>query len=114
MAVELKSDADFHMFGQQYPHAVIIVLKDGCGACVRFKEGHLDGVLRLMQVEGIPVGIANWADLSPQLRGDTSMFKSWPAILYVRNGWPQQPQYLGDRTPAVLVDWVKKRMADQV
>lgn len=114
MAAEpLRSDAEFHMFGQQHPHAIKIVLKDTCMPCQLFKQEHLPGVLLQMQVLGVPVGLANWSDLSPQLRSDQSLFRSWPALLYFKNGRPSSPhpQYAGQRTPSVFADWLSKQMA---
>jgi len=109
---ELRSDAEYHMFGEQHPHAVKMVLAHWCGACERFRAEKLQGVLNQLQVMGVPVGIAEWKNLSPHLQKDTSLFQSWPAIVYYRNGEPQKPQYLGDRTPSVLADWLGKRMAE--
>jgi hypothetical protein len=107
----LESDQEFFEFPAQHDHSVLIVLADWCGACRNFANTHLEGVKMKFMVEGIPLGIANFANLSTNLQRDKTHLPHFPACWYCRNGQFKE-LYKGDRSPNAFSDWVQTRMKE--
>lgn len=109
---ELLSDSEFLQFAQPSEFAVVIVMKATCGACIRFKEEHLEGVKRKFLLEHTPLGLVDKDVLSPEMQRNQNMIPYYPAIWLWYNGKPVT-LYEGDRSPNAFADWVHKEVAER-
>lgn len=110
MAQLLKNDAELLTFPTQHENSVVIVLANWCRYCVEFKATHLEGVENAFHVAGVPLGLADHNDLSPQMRMNKELIPSYPTILFFGQRGGFKERYIGERTPAALLAWARQNI----
>jgi hypothetical protein len=107
--VPLRNDQEYFDFPLNKNHAVVVVLVDWCGWCTAFEKDGLQGVKDVLMMNGTPLGIANFKDLSVDLQTNKEELKGFPLIKLYHNGKCHQ-FYKGMRRGNELLAWVQSEL----
>jgi hypothetical protein len=111
MAETLKNDAELLTFPTKHDNSVVVVLANWCGHCVQFKKNQWDGVENAFHVAGIPIGLAQSEDLSPELLKNRSVLPGYyPSISFYGQRGEVNERYQGERSPSALLAWTKQQI----
>jgi hypothetical protein len=106
----LKNDAELLTFPTNHDASMVLVKAHWCGACKDLEQRHLPGIKETLYVNGVPLGIADFKDLSPQMQTNKDLLPSFPSLILFTSRGAHKEHYRGDRSAPVLMDWIHRRL----